>query len=228
MAIAVIAGLGLPAAQASELSYTFLDFLYADQTVDVSGNQQPVLGQNVFVDSNKGDGIAIGGSLGMGDRFYLGGNFVSSIVDVSATVTSPLTVVTVSDDYDLTSSQISLGYLQPLGDDFDLVFEVTYDSMQYDFGSFAGENFDVDDSGAGGRIGFRWNPTRAVELYAFSRFSPVGEVVLDRLELESDVVHRVGLIWYFFEDLGLGFDYESGQVESFSVSMRFSFGNLQW
>lgn len=225
--VAIGAALPFPG-RASELSYTFLDFLYADQTVDASGNQQPVPGQNVFVDSDKGDGIAIAGSLGMGDRFFLGGSYVSAIVDVTGTVTSPLAQVTVNDNYDLTSSQLSLGYLQPVGDNFDFVFEVMYETMQYDFGSFAGENFDVDDSGVGGRVGFRWNPARAIELYAFSRFSPVGEVSLDRLEFESDVIHRAGLVWYFFEDLGFGLDYESGQVESFSISMRFSFGNLQW
>ena len=215
-------------AHASELSYTFLDFLYLDQTVDVFGNQEPVPGQNVFVDSNASDGIGIGGSLGIADRFFVGGSFVSSIVDVTATVTSPLASITVDDNYDLIATHLGFGYLQPIGDDLDFVAELTYETMEYDFGSFAGENFDVDDSGLGARIGFRWNPNRALELYAYSRVSPVGKVSLDQLKFESDAVHRLGVIWYFFEDLGLGLDYESGQVDSFSVSMRFSFGNLQW
>jgi hypothetical protein len=225
----VLAFLQLPdAAQASELSYTYLDFMYADQTVDATGNQQPVFGQNIFVDAEQGDSIAMGGSLGLGKRFFLSGSFASSIIDVTATVTSPLAEVTVTDNFDVISSRLSLGYVQPLGDAFDLLFEVTYDSLEFDFGSFAGESFDVEDSGAGAQIGFRWNPTRALELYASSRFSPVGKVTLDDLEFDSDVINRVGLMWYFFEDLGVGLDYESGQVESFSVSMRFSFGTLQW
>jgi hypothetical protein len=223
-----ICALAAGGASASELSYTFLDFLYLDQSVDIAGTQVPVAGQSVFVDSGVGDGIALAGSLGLGDRFFLGGSFTSSIVDVTATVTNPLTTVTVEDNYDLIASQVSFGYLQPVGEDLDLILELVYDSMEYDFGSFAGENFDVNDSGLGGRVGFRWNPTRALELYGYTRFSPVGEVSLDGLEFQSDTVNRLGLIWYFFEDLGLGLDFESGQIDTFSISLRFSFGNLQW
>jgi hypothetical protein len=213
---------------ASELSYTFLDFEYLDQTVDVAGSQMPAVGQNVSVLSDTGDGIGIGGSLGLGGNFFLAGRFLSSIVEVTNTVTSPSATTVVDDDYDLINSQLRFGYIRPFGDDFDLVAEITYDSSEYDFGSIAGENLDVDDAGVGARIGFRWNPTPAIEVYANTRFSPVGEVSLDRLEFDSDTIHSAGLIWYFFEDLGLGFDYASGQVDSFSVSMRFSFGTLQW
>jgi hypothetical protein len=33
--------------------------------------------------------------------------------------------------------------------------------------------------------------------------------------------------WYFFEDLGLAFDVRSGDYDSFTVSMRFGFGELR-
>lgn len=223
-----VAWLAGASAGASELSYTFVDFWYADQTVDAAGTQEPVAGQIVSVESEQGDGIAAGGSLGLGKRFFVAGSFVSSIVDFTATVSNPLVDVTIEDNYDLNESQLSFGYVQAIGDSFDLILEATYDSAEYDFGSLAGENFDVKESGAGGRIGFRWNPTRAIEVYGFSHYSPVGEVSLDRIEFDSEVVNRAGLIWYCFEDLGVGLDYRSGQIETVSVSIRFSFGTLQW
>ena len=41
------------------------------------------------------------------------------------------------------------------GDGFntDITFEISYDSMDYDFGSFAGESFDADSKDVGGAIG---------------------------------------------------------------------------
>ncbi len=216
------------AAGASDLSYTFLDFQYVDQSVSVGGSQQPVPGQVVAVRSTGGDGVAIAGSLGIGERLYVRGRFTSSIVDVTGTVASPRAEVRVGGDYDLLSSDVSLGYRRQLARNLDLLLEVGYDSVEYDFGSFAGENFDVDDSGAAAGAGFRWNPVRAVELFASSRYSPVREVDLDALELDGGAVHRVGVVWYFLDELGLGVDYESAGNDNLTVSMRFSFGTLDW
>ncbi|HUF74562.1 MAG TPA: FG-GAP-like repeat-containing protein, partial [Gammaproteobacteria bacterium] len=215
-------------AVASELSYTFLDFKGYDQTLDVSGSQEPAVGQNVSIASDKGDGIGISGSLGMGDRFFLSGSFTSSIVDFEGIVTSPLAEVTLADTYDRVTSTFSVGYLVPIGDELDLLFALTYDSQELDFGSLAGENFDVDDSGAGASLGLRWNPARPVELYLYSRYSPVGKVSLDELAFDDDITVGAGFLWYFFEDLGFGADFESGQTDTFSLTLRFNFGTLQW
>jgi hypothetical protein len=213
---------------ASELSYTFLDFQTLDVTVDAQGIQQPVPLQTVSIVTSDGDGIAVGGSMATGDRFYLTGAYRSSIVDLDGVITSPLTTVTVTDQFDLTLGRLGLGYLHPIGETLDLVAEISYDSVNYDFGSVAGENFDLDDSGAGALVGLRWNPIRALELFAFARHSPLAKTDLSTLEFESDTVAHAGLRWYFFEDLGIGIEYESGEVETTTISMRFSFGNLTW
>jgi hypothetical protein len=215
-------------AAASELSYTYLDFHGFDLDVDISGSQEPAPGQTVSIESEGGDGIGISGSLGVGERFFLSGNFKNSIVDIRGVVSSPLAELTIEDTYDLVTSNFSLGYILPIGDSLDLLFELGYYSKQLDFGSLAGENFDVDDSGAGGSVGLRWNPARPVELYLYSRLSPVGEVSLDTLEYDDDITVRAGVMWYFFEDLGFGVDFESGQADIVSLSFRFGFGNLQW
>jgi hypothetical protein len=68
----------------------------------------------------------------------------------------------------------------------------------------------------------------ALEFYAFAKHSAVGKSDLTARVLESDTTANVGFRWYFFEDLGVGFEFESGEVETTTLSMRFSFGNLPW
>ena len=215
-------------AQASELSYTFLDFQRLDNTVEVAGVQSPVPLQTVSVNTRGGDGIAVGGSMAAGDRFYLSGVYRSSIIDFSGIVTSPLATLNVADEFDLTLGRLSLGYLRPIGEELDFIAEISYDSVNWDFGSLAGENFDLDDTGVGAQVGLRWNPVRSVELFAFARQSPVAKPNLSTRTLESDTTAHVGVRVYLFRDLGIGLEHESGEVETTTISMRFSFGNLPW
>lgn len=224
LATAVIASNAI----ASELSYTFLDFEVIDHDLDLVGTQTPAPGQTVTINTGAGEGISVAGGVALPVGLYVGGRFRSSIVDVTATIQSPLTVVTARDEFDLVTSELVLGYTRELAPNFDMIAEISRDTTDYDFGSFAREDFDVDDSGLGGRIGFRWNPQRALELFASARYTSVGKPLLTQRELDSDTRLDVGLRWYFFEDLGLGVDYESGDVSTLTIAMRFSFGNLQW
>ena len=125
-------------------------------------------------------------------------------------------------------SRAGVGYLFEIGTNFDIVLDLTYDTSEYDFGSIAGENFDTHEAGAGAQVGFRWNPVLPFELYAAGRYSTVGKIDLNRREFDSDTLFNLGLRWYFFEDLGVGVEFESGQVDTITLSMRFSFGNLPW
>ena len=213
---------------ASDLSYTVLDFQAVSQSVDAAGIQTPVPSQTVAVNTDSGEGVAVAGSLAIGERFYALGTFQTSIVDVNGVITNPLGVTNVTDDFDLLNSRVGAGYIFPLGRDFDVVAELTFDSAEFDFGGFAGEDFDTDDSGVGGKIGFRWNPTEAVEVFSHGRYSSVGKVDLQTRDFDTDTLFTAGLRWYFLEDLGLGVEYESGEIETFTISVRFSFGNLPW
>lgn len=215
-------------ALATDLSYTFMDFKVLDTSVEASGLLAPVPGQTVTVNAEDGDGIGIAGSLAIGERFYLHGAYLSSIIDVAGRVQSPLAAANVRGQFDLVTTTLGVGYRHPIGDKFDLIAELNYDNAEYDFGSFAGENFDAKGSGAGARVGFRWNPARPVEIHASARYSPNAKAVLSRREIESDTLMNAGLRWYFFSDLALGLDYESGNVDTLALSMRFSFGTLPW
>lgn len=220
----VLAG---PAA-ASELSYTYIDFRVLGNSTDASGIATPVAGQDVAIETGDGDGISVAGSLALPARFYLTGAFNSSIVDVDATITSPLTVANVQDEVDLITSSFGFGYQYELAPNFDLIGELTYDTGEFDFGSLAGEDFDTEGSGAAARVGFRWNPSEPFELYATAGTSPVGKVDLNARQFDSATIVNAGLRWYFFQDLGLGVDYQSGDLSALTLSMRFSFGSVPW
>lgn len=215
-------------AHASELSYTFIDFLAINTSVDATGAQTPVPGQTVQVDAGGGNGIAVAGGLDLPGRFYAAGRFTTSVVDVDGVVTSPLAVAEVSGEFDLLTSTLALGYVYELGPALDLVAELSYDATEYDFGSFAGEELDLDDSGLGARVGVRWNPAPAFELFTSVKHSPVAEPMLDQRTLESETRLQLGARWYLFEDLGIGLEYESGSASAVTLSMRFSFGSLPW
>ena len=208
---------------ASDLSYTFLDFQYVLNTVETSGTQtEPGINQTVTVNTSEGNGIAVAGSVRIGNRFYVGGFFHSSIIDVDAIIENLIIgSQTAEDEFDYIRTNINFGYIWEIGDNLDLTAELTYDTAEFDFGSFAGENFDSSNAGAGAKIGARWNPTRRLELSAFVHESPVGIANLSELTFESDTLVGVGVRWYVLEELGLSVDYETGEFDTITVSMRF-------
>jgi hypothetical protein len=181
----------------------------------------------VAVLTDDGDGISIGGSVSIGTRFFVAGRYQTSIVDVSGVITNPLGTTAVTDTFDLIQTRVAFGYQKELNENFDIVFELSYDSSEYDFGSFAGENFDMGSTGVGASAGFRWNPRTPFELYGAAHANPVGKGDLQALEFDSETRVRLGAMWYFLEDLGVGLDYEAGDVDTVSLSMRFGFGDFR-
>lgn len=220
--------LGIGSAEASDLSYTYIDFEVLNQDVDVGGVLVPVPGQSVAIRTRDGDGISVAGGLALPRRFYLSGRFRSTVANVDAVITSPLTTVTATDEFDIVTSELAIGYQRELAENFDVTAEIARETADYDFGSFVGESFDTKDSGIGARVGFRWNPRPALELFGSARLTPVGTPILSERRFDDDTIVGLGIRWYFFEDLGLAFDYERGEVSTLTLAMRFSFGNLAW
>lgn len=213
---------------ASDLSYTYVDFRVLSTSVDARGTQSTTPGQDVTAEAGDGDGISVAGAVALPNRFYLVGAFNSSIIDVRAHIQSPLAELDIDDEFDLITTQFGLGYQRELAPNFDLTFELTHDSGELDFGSLAGEDFDIDTSGVGARLGFRWNPREPFELFASAGPVAYGKIDLEERRFDSATVLNAGLRWYFFPDLGVGLDYQSGDISSVTLSMRFSFGRLPW
>lgn len=226
--LALLGLLSAGTAAGSDLSYTYVDFRVLNNSLDLTGTDTPVAGQTVGIETSDGDGISVAGSVQLPAGFYLAGSFNSSIIDVTSTITSPLTVAEVRDDFDLISSSFGIGYRHEIGENFDAIAELSYDTADLDFGSLAGEDFDTDGSGVAAKIGFRWNPRPPFELYALGGVSPVAEVSLNDRSFDSGGVVNAGFRWYFFQDLGFGLDYQSGDLSALTLSMRFSFGSVPW
>jgi hypothetical protein len=221
--------LGLPAAQAAaaDLGYSFVDFGAVGLQGGLSGTKASTPIQTVAIDTNTGTGLNVAGSLEVGERFFLRGSYDSAVVDVSAVVQSPLALVNTSGNFVRSASRAAFGYHRAFGEKIDAFAELTWDSVNYDFGSFAGENFDAKDSGAGVGVGLRWSATDSLEIYAAVHASPVADIDLTSSTLSSGTEATVGLRYYFFQDLGFGVDLRSGDVDALTLSMRFGFGELR-
>jgi hypothetical protein len=223
---AIVAAAPSLAAQATDLSYTFLDFQSLDNTVDKTAAQSPFPGQTVQIQTSGGRGIGAAGSYLFSERFYFAGYYKSSVIDYTGVVTSSIATDRATGTFDIVASNLSIGYLHKFGDRLDFTADIGFESSYYDFGSIAGENFDLKDSGAGASVGLRWNPRRPIELFVTGRYSPVEKADLSKHLYESGTSVTAGLRWYFFENLGVGLEYQSGDVKVTTISMRFNFGNL--
>jgi opacity protein-like surface antigen len=228
LALALALSLSTTAVSAADLSYTFIDFRVIGSNFDGAGEQRPIPEQSVRTKADGGSGISVAGSLALPAGLYATGLYDSSVLDVTTTITSPLAVADIGDQFDLTASRFGLGYRHALGPKLDVIAELTYDTAELDFGSLAGEDFDTKGSGGAFRAGFRWAPSESFEIYATGGRSPVGRVSLDDRRLEAGPVVNAGMRWYFFQDLGVGLDYQSGDLSALTLSMRIGFGDLPW
>ncbi len=209
-------------ASAQELRYSWMDLSFMAQDVGgITGTQDtPVAGQFVDIDAQDGDGVRFRGSYALGNKFYFFGEYGSSDVDVDAVVTNQQVVVEASDEFDLTSIRGGLGFRWSVGFSTDITFEVTYDSIDYDFGSFAGESFDADAKDVGGAIGIRHMLSDNWEIRAHGRYANAAELDLNTLEFDSGALYGAGFSWQLVRGLAIVGDYETGEVDTWSLGFR--------
>jgi hypothetical protein len=225
-AILVATALLCGTASASDLSYTYLEFGTLVTRSDFDGTRAVGL-QTVSLDPGDGDGLAIAGSLAFGSRFYMTGSYRAAVVDTAAEVVSPLTTSRVDGSFDWTTARAGFGAVLPLGERLDLLAEIGYRTVHFDFGSFIGEDFDADTSGAELAFGLRFNPRERFELAVKAFTSDTGESNLSTGQFSGRAGIDAALRWYVFEDIGLGINVRSGDIRSLGASIRFGFGELR-
>ncbi len=188
-AVLTLTAMSTVALAQEEVRYSWFEISFIQQDVDRSGSQisladplipgDPLIPQLVDVSGSDGNGIKFRGSVGTWHNLYAFVDFASSDIDVTAVVTNTITgevFPPVMDEFDFTTIRGGVGLRFPLNFKTDIYAELSYDSLDLDFGSFAGEDFDTDAQDVGGAIGIRRMFGNNLELRAYGRLSNVGDV----------------------------------------------------
>lgn len=207
---------------AQEIRYSYLDMSFMGQDVDETGSETPVPGQTVDYDASDGSGIRFRGSIGTWHNLYLFLDYSSVDIDLSAFVVSPLIPngETVKDEFDFTNVRGGVGLKYSIGTATDVYGEITYDSADLDFGSFALENFDTGEKDFGAALGIRRMMNDNLELRAWGRYTNLGDVNLNTLYFDTDTLIGAGFGWELIRGFSIVGDYESGEFGSWSIGFR--------
>ena len=210
------------AADAQDLRYSWLDMSFMAQDVGRSGSLSPLPGQVVDISTTDGTGVRFRGSIGTWKNFYLMVDYGATDIDLTGVVSNSNTgfVQEIEDQFDYTAVRGGLGLRFPLRYDTDIFGEVTYDSLDFDFGSFAGEDFDMGRKEIGGTVGVKTMFGDHVQAYLHARYTAVGDADLTTGIFDTDTLIGVGVAWELIRGLSLVGDYESGEFSSLSIGFR--------
>ena len=211
---------GCGSAGAQEIRYSWLDLSYMGQDFDRMGSQVPIPGQSVDIDGQDGDGVRFRGSIGLWNNLYLFMDYGSTDIDVNAIVTNSQGTFPAEDKFDYTTIRGGIGFRYPVAFSTDVYGELSYDSLDLDLGSFALENFDMNEKDIGAAIGVRHMLNDDIELRAYGRFTNVGDANLNTLAFDSDTLFGAGIGWTLIRGLSIQADYESGEFSAWSIGFR--------
>lgn len=209
-------------AAAQEIRYSWMDMSFMGQDVGRQGALSPLPGQVVDISASDGSGVRFRGSVGTWKNFYVMIDYGSTDIDLTGLVSNSNTGFeeVIEDEFDYTTIRGGIGLRYPLRYDTDIFGELTYDSLDFDFGSFAGENFDMDRQEAGGRLGVSTMFGDHVQAYMHVRYSALGDADLTTGFFDTDTLVGVGAAWEVIRGLSLVGDYESGEFSNWSIGFR--------
>jgi hypothetical protein len=207
-------------AVAQQVRYSWMDISFMGQDVDKMGTQTPIPGQTVDVHGKDGNGVRFRGSVGTWHNLYLFMDYASSDIDVDVVVTNTGGAFPAVDEFDMTDIRGGIGLKWPVGFSTDVFAEVTYDSLDMDFGSFAGEDFDTGNKDVGGALGVRSMITDDLELRGYARYSSHADIELTTAVYDTGTIFGVGFGWQLVKGLSVVGDYESGEFARWSIGFR--------
>ena len=209
-------------AAAQDIRYSWIDMSFMAQDVSRAGSLTPLPGQTVDVAVTDGAGIRFRGSVGTWNNFYLMVDYGSTDIDLTGRVTNTVTGFEqeFEDEFDYTTIRGGIGVKFSILYATDIYGELTYDSLDFDFGSFAGEDFDMDRQEPGGTLGVRTILGKAFEARLHARYSALGDADLTTGFFDSDVLYGAGFSWELVRGLSIVGDYEAGEFSSWSVGFR--------
>ena len=210
------------AAIAQDIRYSWIDMSFMAQDVGRAGSLTPLPGQTVDVAVTDGGGIRFRGSVGTWNNLYLMVDYGSTDIDLTGRVTNTITGFEqeFEDEFDYTTIRGGIGVKFSILYATDIYAELTYDSLDFDFGSFAGEDFDMDRQEPGGTLGLRTIFGKNLEARVHARYSAVGDADLTTGFFDSDILYGAGFAWELVRGLSIVGDYEAGEFSNWSVGFR--------
>jgi hypothetical protein len=207
-------------AMAQEPRYSWMDLSFVVQDIDKMGTLTPIPGQTVDVHGKDGDGVQFRGSVGTWHNLYMFVDYASSDIDVDVVVTNTGGAFSAVDEFDFTDIRGGIGLKWSIGFSTDIYGELSYDSIDFDFGSFAGEDFDTNNQDYGGALGIRSMITDELELRASARYSAHADLELTNAIYDAGTIFGVGFGWEVVKGLSIVGDYESGEFSRISIGFR--------
>ncbi len=212
------------AALAQDVRYSWFEISYVQQDIGKEGSMtDELLGQTVAISSTDGNGTKFRGSVGTWHNLFFFVDFSSSDINVDAVVSNSQGDFPSSDDFDFTTVRGGVGVKWSVTRKTDFYVAVSYDSTDLDYGSFAGEDFDVGGKDLGGQVGVRSIFGDKLELRANVRYSGVGDVDLNTGMMDADTLFGVGFGYELIRGLSITGDYESGEFSSWNIGFRLDF-----
>ena len=209
------------ASLAQDVRYSWFEIAFVAQDIDRSASfTDPVLSQTVDISASDGTGVKFRGSVGTWNNLFAFVDFNSSDIDVAAVVSNSQGQFPAEDEFDYTTVRGGVGVKWSLTFKTDIYGAVSYDSVDFDFGSFAGEDFDTDDDDFGATVGIRSIFGQKLELRAHARYTGVGDVDLNTGILDSDTLFGVGFGYELIRGLSITGDYESGEFSNWNIGFR--------
>ncbi len=212
---------GSSVALAQDVRWSWFEIAFIGQDIDQQGSMTDfVLNQTVDVDASSGNGIKFKATIGTWHNLFAFIDFTSTDIDVDVVVTNAGGEFPASDEFDYTTYRSGIGVKWSMTHSTDIYGAVSYDSTDFDFGSFAGENFDTGDTDIGAEVGVRSMLGDDLEIRLTGRYTNVGAVDLTTGVLDSDTLFGVGFGYELVRGLSIIGDYESGEFSSWNLGFR--------
>jgi hypothetical protein len=213
---------GSSVALAQDVRWSWFEISLIEQDVgDAEGSLTDfLLNQTVDVATSDGNGIKFRASFGTWHNLFAFVDFTSTDIDVDVVVTNAGGEFPASDEFDYTTYRSGIGVKWSVTYSTDLYGAISYDSTDFDFGSFAGESFDAGDKDIGAQLGLRSMFGDDLELRVHARYTNVGAVDLTTGVLDSDTLFGLGFGYELVRGLSIIGDYESGEFSSWNIGFR--------
>ncbi|MGB5208892.1 MAG: hypothetical protein WBN31_05185 [Gammaproteobacteria bacterium] len=225
MTLALASLLAGPAS--AEISFSYAEANYINVDTNLAGRiTDTAANTDVRLGTSDDSGFEVGGAWEFYRNVHVFGEYSKAKNDVGITGTVLGVPLNASGDFDVIRWRAGLGYAYPINEVLTAYGQVSYDYIEFDnFDLSDGDgSLNTDDSGAGVEGGLRFAPFEPSELYAYVRYSSVGDFEVDSNSgFSDDILYGFGGRFFVTDRIGLQIGYEVGQIDTLNVGARFTF-----